>query len=134
MILGAVPYSHAHLIVKCAMHNNVIEYTADEDAVGILDRLQLQCPGLSSEIRELHRQSEVVEATAMKELGLEWRTKHPEEVAMYPSGWMPGHFALADFPLRHQERLEELDAKLATLADECVDSWIVTLETEGGES
>jgi hypothetical protein len=130
MILGAVPYSHANLTITCAVHDNIIEFYADEDSESILDRVQLRCPGLSDAIRELHKLGEMVEGEAMVELGIEWRHKHPEEVAMYPGDWMPRHFTFMDFPLRYQERLKEIDGQLETLADECVDSWMVRLEDD----
>jgi hypothetical protein len=128
MILATVPYDHAKLSIKCVVHDNPIEYLADEDALGILDRLQLTCPGLAMAIRELHKLSETVEASAMKECGEEWKRRHQDEVKKYPSGWMPRHFTFDDFPLRHQERLKQLDGQLEALADECVSSWVVTLE------
>jgi hypothetical protein len=123
-----VPYNRAQLSVRCNYHNCDLEYYPDEDATGILDRLQLVCPGLSPMIRDLHAQSARLDHMARKWLGKQWLADNPAQAKMYPKDYVPtDKWSYEQYPDNYKQALQELDRQEEEAAEACMNSWVVRL-------
>lgn len=123
-----VPYDQAQIKVFCRRHNVEVEFEANDDALGPLDRLQLTCPKLGEQVRDIHeRQSRIMVAEAIR-LALKDKEEHPEQYAAFPADFLPtqkfGHQDYSEDVTRQLMHLDRVEEDEDTL---CFQSWQVEL-------
>lgn len=122
------PFGKVRLTVRCKLHHQAVDFHPQEDAMSILDSVQLSCSGADSDLYGLDEAQEALIATGSQMVRRAYKDTHPEEVAKYPGDWIGPTVQLDSLPASIRQRVREIQVEKEKRIRECYESWEVILE------